>query len=67
MIGWILGLIYSIFMGALIGYLGGSVIEGVSSTILYLIFMTTFVGLFISTTHMRIMNPTKKYTFFKYF
>lgn len=68
MIGWILGLIYSIIMSSLIGYLGGSVIvDEALNTVLYLLFMMVFFYLFIATTMSRIVYPTKRHTFFKYF
>ena len=67
MLSKILGVIYSVVTGWLLGYLGGNVVEGITSLLIYSVFMSSFIVLFISTTVVRIMSPTKKYTFLKYF
>ncbi len=61
------GVIYCVFSSWLLGYLGGNVVEGSTSLLLYSVFMPSFIVLFISTTVVRIMYPIKKYKFLKYF
>ena len=64
MFGKISGLVYGYTMSIIMGWLGGSV---TSYNALYLMFLMVFVSLFIAPTMIRIMSPTKKFTFFKYF